>query len=203
MGLIKKLLFLPLFLLFIGGFFAPKANAALINVSDNLSTSRPSAASTIIDNQTGPNTVGQVKIFDNGSMFLVSDSAIFSSDKVTQTQDVTTVASMSAQQAGPSRYVYFTGLIPHVHHAGTALITNITATHTITLTPGVTIPNSGKIVITFPNPGAGNNVASPSASGFSFNGESATPTDITCYDATVTSGQTCKGTDGAFASDQL
>jgi hypothetical protein len=204
MGFIKKLLFVPLFLLFISVFFAPKANAALINVSDDISTSRPSASTTIIGNdQTTAGTVGQVNVFDNGSMFLASDSAILRAD-TGQTQDVLTVASMSAQQAGQSRYVYFTGLVPHIHHAGTNIINSITATHTITLVPGITIPINGKIVITFPTITdlvSGSNTASPSATGFSFNGESATPTDITCWDTSQTSNNCING-GGNFATNQ-
>jgi hypothetical protein len=168
MALIKRLLFIPLFLLLIGIFFAPKAHAALSNVADTINTSRPSASAPLFSAQVGGSTVGQVTIIDNGSMFLASDSAVLQSD-TGQGQNVMTVASMSAQQVGPpvQRNVYFTSAISNAHHAGTALVTNVTATHIIELTPGTLIPNGGKIVITFP--GAGSNIASPSATGFSFN----------------------------------
>lgn len=199
MGFIKKFLFVPLFLLVVGVFFAPKANAALINVSDDISTSRPSASTYLTGDQTGPSNMGQVVVADNGSMFLASDAAVLRAD-TGQTQDVVTVASMSAQQAGPTRYVYFTTLIPHAHHNGTNIINNITATHTILLTPGITIPINGKIVITFP--GAGSNIASPSATGFSFNGELATPTDITCWDTSQSTNGCTNGAGGSFASNQ-
>jgi hypothetical protein len=49
----------------------------------------------------------------------------------------------------------------------TPIISSITASHIIQLTPGTTIPSGGKIVITFQ--GTGSNIASPSVTGFSFN----------------------------------
>jgi hypothetical protein len=182
---IKRILYIPLLLLLIGFLFAPKAHAALGDVSDTLTTSRPSAAAPLVSAQLGGGVTGQVIVVDNGSMFLASDSAVLQSD-TGQIQDILTVASMSAQQAGPpvQRNIYFTTSIPDAHHAGTTLVSNITATHMIDFTPGIAIPNGGKIVITFP--GSGSNIASPSATGFSFNNLQAS--QIICNPTTACAG---------------
>lgn len=165
-GIIKKQLILPLLILFLGLFFTSKANAAsLANVSDTITTSRPSASAPLNVNQLTTDT--SATVVDNGSIYLASDSAVLQAD-TGQTQNIMTVASMSAQLAGPLRNVYFTSSPANTHHKGTALVVPVTATHTIRLTTVSAIPSGGHIVITFP--GSGVNTASPSATTFAFNG---------------------------------
>src|ERR1035437_10575495 len=113
MGIIRKIVYIIIFFLLTGAFFVQKANAAsLTSVSDLISTSRPSAAAPLaIPLLSG---AGQAQIFDNGSFFLASDSAVILRDPVTlETSDVSLkVASMSATgvPVGPPAYriVYFT-----------------------------------------------------------------------------------------------
>ena len=189
MGIVKKLIYIFIFFLFTGSFFVPKANAAsLINVSDILSTSRPSAAAPLSANQAA--SAGQAQIFDNGSFFLASDSAVIYPDTGESLNSGLNVASMSATgvPSATNRIVYFTGTISNAHHQGDALIANVTATHTIKFTTVSTIPANGKIVITFPTTSA--NTASPSATGFSFNGmtsASGLPSNIVTNNVTCTS----------------
>ena len=176
-NLSKKLSIIILFLLVAGVVFAPKAHASLSNTSDTITTSRPSAAA-LLNGNTAVDAV-QATITDNGSMFISSDSAVIYPDTGESLDTGKNVASMSALGV-PSvgkRIVYFAGpcttpgypgcLHASTHHSGDVLITNVTAVHTISF--GTTaIPSGGTITLTFP--GAGSNSASPSATGFSFNG---------------------------------
>jgi hypothetical protein len=164
----KDIILCLFFLLCFGALFTPKVNAAsLINVSDVLTNSRPSAASPLSAPLTA--TQGQVQIVDNGSLFLASDSAVIYRDAANESSDVAlNIASMSAGSV-PSQYnriVFFSNTNTFAHHQGVALISNVTAKHTIQFTTISTIPANGYIVLSFPN---GGNTASPSASGFSFN----------------------------------
>lgn len=166
-GIIKKQYILPLIILLLGLFFTTKANAAsLANVSDTITTSRPSASAPLNADQAASAT--QISLVDNGSIYLSSDSAVLQFD-TGQTQNIVNVASMSAQIAGTpnTRNVYFTSTITNTHHKGTAVVVPITATHTIKFTTSANVPTGGHIVITFP--GSGINTASPSASAFAFN----------------------------------
>jgi hypothetical protein len=159
-------------------FFVPKADATLSNTSDTITTSRPSAAAplsagTAVD-------VVQAQITDNGSTFIASDSAVIYADTGESLDTGKNIASMSAlgvPSAG-KRTVYFGGpcsagpgymgcLHASTHHAGEALIVNVTAVHTISFIT-TAIASTGTITLTFP--GAGSTIASPSATGFSFNG---------------------------------
>ena len=165
---IKNLFFALIFLLLTGTFFVQKANAAsLISVSDTLTNSRPSAAAPLSANLAA--NAGQAQIFDNGSFFLASDSAIMYPDTGETAAASVNVASMSATgvPSATNRIVYFTGTFSQSRHQGDALITSVTAKHTIKFTTVSTIPANGWLIITFP--GAGSNTASPSATGFSFN----------------------------------
>ena len=173
-SLSKKLSIFVLFFLVAGMFFAPKAHATLSNTSDTISTSRPSAAAPLSAN-TAASAV-QAQILDNGSMFLASDSAVIYPD-VGETSDATfgkNVASMSATgvPSAGKRTVYLSGscagmgCFTNTRHIGDVLVVNITAVHTISfITTAIT--SGGTITLTFPG---GTNNASPSATGFSFNG---------------------------------
>lgn len=187
-GIIKKQFTLPLLILFLGLFFTTKANAAsLANVSDIITTSRPSASAPLNTDQAGSAT--QISLVDNGSIFLSSDSAILQFD-TNQTLEAKNVTSMSAQIAGSpnTRNVYFTSAITNTHHKGTAVFVPVTATHTIKFTTISSIPASGHIIILFPVPATNANIASPSATGFSFNGMTGSnPTDVKFNNATCTS----------------
>lgn len=188
------LLFIPLSLL------SSKAYAAsLSSASDTLTTSRPSAAAPLAANQAANAT--QVTVVDlpttgfNSALWIASDSAVLLND-TGQTLSTINVASMSAANtpASDQRIVYFTGQVANTHHAGTTMYTSITATHTIQFTTNAAVPGSGHIVIEFPGNGA--NTASPSATGFSFNGMTTSdPTDVkfnnaTCASVSVTGSNT-------------
>jgi len=167
MVLIKRLLSIPLFLLLIGVFIAPKAHAAsLIDVSDQVSTSRPSSAATLSANLAVGATAAIIG--DKGDMFLASDAAILSND-TGETREILTVASQSASGVPiPSqKEVYFTTTAGYTHHTGDVVIVNITATHLISFTTNAAIPAGGHIILTFPTVG-NNTIASPSATGFNF-----------------------------------
>lgn len=171
-GVIKKQFILPLIILLLGLFFTNKANAAsLANISDTITTSRPSASAPLASNQAA--SAGQVTINDNGSIFLASDSAILWPD-TGETLNTVNVASMSAANtpSANQRIVYFTNTAANTHHAGDPITTAISAMHKIRFTTIAAIPASGKVVITFP--GSGVNTASPSATTFAFNGLNAT-----------------------------
>jgi hypothetical protein len=172
MGLIKKLIAASLFILLFS-FFATKTYAAtLSNVSNTLTTSRPSASAPLAADQAANAT--QVTVIDlpstiyNSALWIASDSAVLLND-TGQTLETARVASMSASNTPSSnqRTVFFTGQLSNTHHAGTTMYTSITATHIIKFTTVSSIPSGGKIVIGFP--GSGSNIASPSATTFSFN----------------------------------
>lgn len=172
-GFIKKIIASLIFTLLFCVIFTPSSNAAsLASVSDQLTTSRPSAAAPLSSDQAASAT--QVTVVDlpasgfNSALWLASDSAVLQSD-TGQTLNTVNVASMSAANTPTSnkRIVYFTNSAANTHHAGTAMITPITATHIIKLTTVTNIDNGGHIVITFP--GSALNTATPSATTFSFN----------------------------------
>lgn len=148
--------------------------ASLNNLSDTISTSRPSAASPLGADQAA--AAGQADIIDNNAVFLQGDVATSYADPVgggETTNQGTIVASMSATgvPGAGHRTVYFTNTITNVHHKGDALVVPITAMHTISFKPVAIIPNGGKIVLTFPQMAAvDTNPASPSASAFNFGG---------------------------------
>lgn len=194
--LFNKLAVTILFLLLIGFFAVPKAHATLSNISDTITTSRPSAAAALSAGIKANDT--QAQISDNSlNMFLASDSAVIYPDTGETIDTGKNVASMSAVgiPSGGNRYVYLNGLCPgpgcfaSIHHAPEALIVNVTAMHTISFTTSTAVPGGGTIVLTFP--GTGSNTASPSATGFSFNGMAASsPSDVkfngvTCSSVTV------------------
>lgn len=181
-------------LLLVGLFFVQNAHAAsLINASDTLSTSRPSASAPLATNQAA--SAGQVQIYDNGSYFLASDSAVLW-PSTGETLNTVNIASMSAANIPSSGYriVYFTNTAANTHHAGDPITVAATATHTIKFTANTTIPSGGQIILTFPT---STNTASPSATGFSFNGlaTAGIPTYIQCNPTTACggSGQSISG----------
>lgn len=191
---IKEFIYAIILLVLLGGFSVVKANAAsLSNASDTLTTSRPSSATFLTADQVANDQTVQVADIPGPTTtaeFLASDSAMLLGD-VGQGQSSAIVSSMSAQQAGTPtfRYLYFGGAInPNTaHHKGSAVISAVTATHSIKFTTVSQIPSGGKIKITFPTTSGSYNTASPSATTFSFNGELASPTDIVCYPVTACS----------------
>lgn len=192
-GIIKKSLILTGLFLLLGLGFVSKAQAQqLQSVSDTISTSRPSGATPIAVDQAANAT--QVTVFNNGSIFLASDSATLL-PSIGETLNTVLISSMSAVgiPSASQRYVYFggpcagTGCAANTHHNGDVIINPITATHTIKFTPSRQIPSGGFITINFPTT---TNTASPSASGFSFNGmtsASGLPTNIVTNNVTCTS----------------
>jgi len=189
----KKSLVLTGLILLLGLCFVSKAQAQqLQSISDTISTSRPSAATNLTADQAANAT--QVTVYNNGSIFLASDSATLLRD-TGETQNIVLVSSMSATgiPSATQRYVYFggpcagTGCAANTHHLGDIIITPITATHTIKFTPSRQIPSGGFISISFPT--TATNTASPSATGFSFNGMtsgSGLPTNIVTNNVTCT-----------------
>ena len=166
-GLFRKNIALFTLLLLLGVFFTQKANAAsLTAVSDTITTSRPSASAPLAADQAA--SAGQVTIFDNGSYFIASDSAVLW-NSTGETLNTVNIASMSAANtpSAGQRIVYFTNTAANTHHNGDPISVAVTAKHTISFTTISSIPSGGKIIITFP--GAGNNTASPSATTFAFN----------------------------------
>ncbi len=144
---------------------SPHASAAtLTNLSDTITTSRPSAATPLSAN--AASTVTSISVFNNGSRFLASDSA-----KIMRTSTAANIVSSLtiATQSSALTTVYFTASTGTATQNGTdVLIANQTAMHTISFITANAVASGGKIVITFP--GSGVNTASPSASTFSFNG---------------------------------
>ncbi|MCL5010396.1 MAG: hypothetical protein M1289_02225 [Patescibacteria group bacterium] len=160
-------------LLLTGFFFAQRSFAATLhNVSDTITTSRPSASAPVASNVASTDT--QATITDNGSIFLASDSATLRADTGETLDSGVTVASMSAANTPSSgqRIVYFVNAVGHSHHAGDPATVPIAAMHKISFTTINSIPASGKIIFTFPSLAAGdaNTPASPSASTFQLNG---------------------------------
>ena len=191
MKLTHKLTFALLLVLLSGAFFVQKAHAAsLASVSATLSTSRPSASSPLVNAVLAGDK--QAVVVNNGSLFLASDSALLLRDGLLDASDTgLKVASMSGNGApsGTSRTVYFGSTntnqyFTSAHHAGATLIVPITATHIVRFTTNTPIPNGGTIIVTYP--GAGNTSASPSASGFAFNGLASG--SIQCFPTTACSG---------------
>lgn len=142
------------------------ALATLSLVKDTITTSRPSAStplqSTVLVGDT------QATIMDNGSRFIASDSAKLIGGPATL--EALNVASMSgsAVPSAGQRIVYFSSAAAGSHMANGVIMTPVTAKHTISFsTTG--IPSGGKVQIVFPA-GDTSNQASPSATGFSFNG---------------------------------
>lgn len=169
----KKLVFLSIasLLLQLGVFFVPQqsyASGTVIAASDTVTTSRPSASSPLNTDQAA--SAASVSVVDNGSIFLASDSANFWPDTGETGNYGMNVGTMSAQIAGSpnTRTLQFTSTVSNAHHKGDAVYVPITAMHKISFKTTTAIPASGKIVIGFP--GGGSNLASPSATTFSFNG---------------------------------
>lgn len=178
--------------------------ASLNTLSDTVSTSRPSAAAPLGANASSGD--GSATIIDNNAVFLQGDNAILFADPAGggETSDNTnTVASMSAT-AIPSagqRKVYFTGTLGHAHHTGDALVTPITAMHTISFKPVTTINTGGHIIITFPTLAAADtNPASPSGSqAFQFNGLTNTNVKANFTNSTTCSSISVSGTSAGSA----
>lgn len=174
---------------FLGLFLIPKSvyAASLTQAKDIISTSRPSAAAPLATNVAINDSLFYFE--DNGSKFLASDSAKFYPD-TGETLETVIVASQSAS-AGSTAPVQLATRPAATHHKGSVIMVPVTAKHTISFTTTTAIPSNGIIQVIFP---AGNttNAASPSASGFSFNGLSNSDTSnlqisgATCGSWTVT-----------------
>ncbi len=158
--------------------------ASLINSSDTITTSRPSAASPLSANLASGDA--QASIFNNGSRYLASDSARLIR---TSTGGIIVNGLTVASQSAALTTVYFTATAGTAAQAGTdVLIAPMTAMHTVQFTTNQAIPATGQVVINFP--GAADNAASPSASDFAFNALSNTnikTNNITCNTLSVTS----------------
>jgi hypothetical protein len=199
---LSKLLFASALLFLITGvFFAPKAHAVLTNISDTITTSRPSAAALIDNGYPITANATQATIDDNGlNMFLASDSAVIypeAGETIDTGKNIGSMSNANIPSAG-LRTVYLTGpcagygCFASKHHGSEALVVNVTAMHTIKFTTSTPIPNNQTIVLSFPNAGANWNIASPSATGFSFNGLA--QGQITCWE--VTGAKDCQGGTG-------
>ncbi len=148
--------------------------ATLTSVKDTITTSRPSPASPLsADAASG---AVQLSIYNNGSRFLASDSARFINTTSGNTVgNAVTIASQSADLTTiflPST----AGTSTFTPNGPAVLIDPITSVHQIQFATVNAIPIGGKIVITFP--GSGSNIASPSATTFSFNGLNGSVTNI-------------------------
>lgn len=159
---------LGLILVLFFSLFVVKINHAyagtLTNLSDTISTSRPSAASPLTANASSTTSLS---VANNGSRYLASDSA-----KIIRTStnaDVTTGLTVATQSAALTT-VYFTGSTGSSGQAGTdVLVSNVSAMHTVSFILANPVPSGGKIILTFPG-ASGSTAASPSATTFAFNG---------------------------------
>ncbi len=157
--------------------------ATLTGTKDTISNSRPSASAYISSPYTGSDTT--VSIVNNGSRFLASDSARIIGSPGNTIGNNLTVASQSADLTNV--YLANSGGTDAGSVANKdLLIMPVTAKHTIQFTTPTGSAATGKIVVTFP--GSGSNIASPSASTFSFNGLASgniTTTGATCGSYTI------------------
>lgn len=177
-----------------------EAAGALTNLKDTISTSRPSAASPL--NATASTSDTQVTIYNNGSRYFASDSAkLVRTSTAAQVGNGVTVASQSATLTT----IFLTsGLSSGAISQTDVLVTNITALHTISFTTATAVPSGGHIIVTFP--GSGVNIASPSASTFSFNNmTTSNPSDVifngvTCSDVSVSAPTIDCTTSGSVSS---
>jgi hypothetical protein len=153
---------LVIFILF-GSFLVPEIHAAALgNLKDQITTSRPSAASPLSAN--AASGVGSLSIYNNGSLYLASDSANIIRNNGTVIQSGLNVASQSAALTT----VFLGTTTGAAADSGTdILIVPITARHTISFSTIASVPSSGHIIIDFPNSSA--NSASPSANAFNWN----------------------------------
>ncbi len=177
------------------------ALGTLANLKDTITTSRPSASSPLTADEGTSSSI--IDIANNGSRYFASDSA-----KIVRTSSGAQIVGglFVASQSADLTDVYLTTTTGTAAQAATdVLVTNITALHTIQFTTATAIPTSGTIVITFP--GGASNIASPSATTFSFNGMSTSnPSDVlfnnaTCSSVTVSAPTiTCTLSGGVSAS---
>ncbi len=186
-------------LLFAVFIFVPKASGATMgNVSDRISTSRPSASSVLFVDQAA--ATSSAVIIDNSSIFLASDSATFRPD-TGETLNTNTVASFSASfSSSPTkRVVHFTSTISNTHHRGDPVVVPITALHTITFTNINPIPVNGEIELAFPalTSGDANNAASPSATTFQLNNIGSSQIEVWDDGSEITSNVTVTTTNPA------
>ncbi|HXS15356.1 MAG TPA: hypothetical protein VN711_04455, partial [Candidatus Saccharimonadales bacterium] len=144
------------------------AVGTILNASDTITTSRPSASSPLNTDQAAG--ASSVSVVDNGSIYLASDSASFWPDTGETGNYFINIGTMSAQISGSpnTRKLYLTNTVSNAHHKGDAVYVPITAMHKISFKTTTAIPSSGKIILTLP--GSGSDIASPSATAFSFNG---------------------------------
>ncbi len=151
------------FLVFLGVFLATSspARAEISQLKDTISTSRPSAVSTL--NLGATAGTEQVTINAAGTRFIASDSARL----VGGTLEIVTVASMSAA-SGSTAALYFTSKTTQNHAIGSSVMASVPARHVISFQEN-NVPDSGNIQVIFPV-GDTTNPSYPSPSGFSFNG---------------------------------
>ncbi len=141
--------------------------ADLVNSSNTITTSRPSASSPFSAGAASGDTLAS--IYNNGSFYLASDSA---KTIKSFTGSYTDVGTIVASQSAALTTVYFGETLGIAAFNGADVLTvPISAMHRIRFTIPTTIPANGDIVITFPSLATGdaNNEASPSASTFQFN----------------------------------
>jgi hypothetical protein len=160
-------------LLLCGTVVAPQTHAAALgSVSDQITTSRPSAASPLTSNAS-PGT-GQLSIVNNGSRYLASDSAYIINGAGTITNSGLNVASQSSVLT-----TVYLGNTTSTFAGASAdtLVVPIVATHTINFHTVAGVPSSGHIVVNFPN--SSSNTASPSANAFNWNSLSSSNVSVT------------------------
>lgn len=153
--------------------------ADLTAAKDTISTSRPSASAPLSTDLSANAT--SFTFDNNSSKYLASDSATFMND-TGETRETVTVASQSGTT------VFLATKNANTHHKGSAIAVPITARHVVQFTTINSVPSGGKIKVFFPV-GDTTNQASPSASGFSFNGLNSLGvgmTGTTCSSWTVT-----------------
>ncbi len=154
--------------IFVVGYTAHAKQAfaiSLVNASASATTSRPSPSSPL--SAADPLNAGSstVTVFDNKSTFLSSDSAKFFKNGAYS--ETLTVATTSADKLT----LFFTGNTANLQNKTSVIAVPITAMHTMVFTTQTAIPVNGTIEIAYPTLGSSDsNQASPSASGWMFNG---------------------------------
>ena len=165
---LKRLLYISIALLCLY-FLSPRQSFAFLNISDTVTTSRPSAASPLSANGTG-STNTELSIYNNGSRFLASDSARIV--KQATGASVGNTVRVSSQSASLQTVFFGNQVGATALKDADVLLMPVTAMHTVAFKTSYALNATDTLTITFPflTTGDSNVPASPSASTFQING---------------------------------
>lgn len=153
------------------GFISAKEAQAgtLSNAKDTISTSRPSALTTLSVGATAPASrliIGNDIDSNNRAKFIAGDSVKLVGGP--SSAELVNIASMSAV-VGNTAVLYLTNATAGNHNIGSTVMYRATAKHTISFDTASAIDDGGDIQVLFPV-GDTSNPDFPSPNGFSFNG---------------------------------